>query len=242
MQNYFNYFTEIEERFQARRGSLLMLSTLDWALIDTWREAGLPLEIVLRGIDEAFDHHDAKLARAKTKVRKINGLAWCSQAVMESAQRAAEASLAAPSSTSDSSSAEKPQTGFEHPRLAAFLRASAAQLAAAPLPSPADTIAAEASTRLEALAAELLVSPAADLEALDRSLSVLEEKLVAALLTATPEADLTALREQAARELAPYRGKMGAVQIRQVQAQFLHKRLLESHRLPRLSLFYMGLA
>jgi len=28
--NYFNYFTEIEERFQQRRGSLLLLSTLDW--------------------------------------------------------------------------------------------------------------------------------------------------------------------------------------------------------------------
>ena len=64
MQNYFNYFTEIEERFQQRRGSLLMLSTLDWALIETWREAGIPLEAVLRGIDSAFDKHDAKALRS----------------------------------------------------------------------------------------------------------------------------------------------------------------------------------
>ena len=42
MRNYFNYFTEIEERFQQRRGSLLLLSTIDWALIETWREAGVP--------------------------------------------------------------------------------------------------------------------------------------------------------------------------------------------------------
>ena len=60
MQNYFNYFTEIEERFQQRRGSLLILSTLDWALISTWKEAGIPLEAVLRGIDGALDKHDAK--------------------------------------------------------------------------------------------------------------------------------------------------------------------------------------
>ncbi len=73
-------------------------------------------------------------------------------------------------------------------------------------------------------------------------MSVLEERLVAALLTATPEETLTALREQAARELAPYRGKMQAVQIRQIQQQFLHKRLLEARHLPRLSLFYMSLA
>ena len=64
MQNYFNYFTEIEERFQQRRGSLLMLSTLDWALIETWREAGVPLEAVLRGIDNAFDKHGRQGPRA----------------------------------------------------------------------------------------------------------------------------------------------------------------------------------
>ncbi len=64
MQNYFNYFTEIEQRFQQRRGSLLMLSTLDWALIETWREAGVPLEAVLRGIDNAFDKHNAKGLRS----------------------------------------------------------------------------------------------------------------------------------------------------------------------------------
>lgn len=239
MQNYFNYFTEIEERFQQRRGSLLMLSTLDWALIETWREAGLPLDIVLRGIDDAFDHYDAKLTRAKGRVRRINGLAWCSQAIMESAQRAAEASLAAPPAASETSA--RPESGFEQPRVSAFLRSTAATIAAATLPAPADAIAAEIASRLAALAAEVDAAPA-NLEALDRSLTVLEEKLLAALLTATPETTLTDLREQAARELAPYRGKMQAVQIRQVQQQFLGKRLFEAHHLPRLSLFYMGLA
>ena len=55
MQNYFNYFTEIEEHFQRRRGSLLLLYTIDWALIETWREAGIPLAAVMKGIDAAFD-------------------------------------------------------------------------------------------------------------------------------------------------------------------------------------------
>ena len=238
MQNYFNYFTEIEEHFQARRGSLLMLSTLDWALIETWREAGLPLDIVLRGIDDAFDHYDAKLARAKGRVRRINGLAWCSQAVMECAQRAAQASLAAPPPNTPSTSAETPETGFELHRIAAFLRTNAGKIAAATLP---ETIAAETATRLQTLAQELESGVPANLEDLDRTLSILEEKLLAAMFTTTSETDLTALREQAARELAPYRGKMQAVQIRQVQQQFLGKRLFEAHGLPRLSLFYMGL-
>src|ERR1700747_637432 len=95
MQNYFNYFTEIEERFQQRRGSLLMLSTLDWALIETWREAGIPLEAVLRGIDSAFDRYDARSLRSSGRLRKVNGLAWCAQSVMEATQQAMEASIGA---------------------------------------------------------------------------------------------------------------------------------------------------
>ena len=64
--------------------------------------------------------------------------------------------------------------------------------------------------------------------------------MFAALLTSTPESELVTFREQAARELAPYRGKMQAVQIKQIQQQFLQKKLLEANKLPRLSLFYMS--
>ena len=234
MQNYFNYFTEIEERFQQRRGSLLMLSTLDWALIETWREAGVPLEAVLRGIDSAFDKHDARLARASTRTRKVNGLAWCAQAVMEAVEQAKEAAIG----TSPTSSPPKQDSGFETVRIARYLTANAAKVASTKLPPPADTTSAEIATRLHELAGSL--QPTGSLEDLDRTLCVFEEKLFAALLTASTEASLVELRAQAARELAPYRGKMQAVQIKQVQQQFLQKKLLELYTLPRLSLFYMG--
>jgi hypothetical protein len=226
--NYFNYFTEIETRFQQRRGSILMLSTIDWALIETWREAGVPLEAVLRGIDNAFDKHDAQALRATRRTRKVNGLAWCAQAVLEAVEQSKEASIGAQSSTT-----EPRESGFEMARIMSYLEANAVRLAAANLPAAGKTAA-----RLRELAATLDTSPQ-HLEDLDRTLTVLEEKLFAALLTATPEAQLIAFREQATRELAPYRGKMQAVQIKQVQQQFLQKRLLESHSLPRLSLFYM---
>ena len=227
--NYFNYFTEIETRFQQRRGSILMLSTLDWALIETWREAGVPLEAVLRGIDSAFDKHDAQALRAgRRRTRKVNGLAWCAQAVLEAVEQAREAAVGA-----GPSAPEPRESGFETARIACYLEANAARLTTANLPAATETAA-----RLRELAASTGHEPLS-LEQLDRTLTVLEEKLFAALLTAIPEAQLVALREQAARELAPYRGKMQAVQIKQVQQQFLQKRLLESHSLPRLSLFYM---
>src|SRR3977135_198352 len=121
MQNYFNYFTEIEERFQQRRGSLLMLSTLDWALIETWREAGVPLEAVLRGIDNAFDKHDAKAMRSPGRVRKGNGLAWCAQSVMAAVEQAMEASIGA----APGAGAEAAESGFEADRVGIYLEENA---------------------------------------------------------------------------------------------------------------------
>ncbi len=233
MRNYFNYFTETEERFQKRRGSLLLLSTLDWALIETWREAGVPLEAVLRGIDAAFDKYEARQQRGR--MRRINGLAWCAQAVMEAAEEVREAAAG----TSAEALAAATETGFERERIAAHLESAVAAFEASEI-APEAT--AATATRLRELAAEVRAEAAAplDAESLERTLTVLEEKLLAALTAAVPEELLVSLKEQAARELAPYRSRMGAVQLRQVERQFVQKRLLVHYNLPRLSLFYMS--
>lgn len=235
MQNYFNYFTDIEERFQRRRGSLLMLSTLDWALIESWREAAVPLAAVLRGIDAAFDKYDAR--KARVRVRRINGLAWCAQEVMQAVEDMKEASVGA----SPQAKASEVAPGLEGERIGGHLQDCAKYLRAAPLTGIALQIAAETAARLEELATEASTGQP-ELEALERNLSVMEEKLFAALISTTPEAGLLAMREQAAAELAPYRGRMKALQIRQIEQQFLHKRLFEHWKLPRFSLFYMSQA
>jgi hypothetical protein len=90
------------------------------------------------------------------------------------------------------------------------------------------------------MAAELEAkSSTSRLEDLERKLTVLEEKLFAVLLAAIPDDDAVTVRAQADRDLAPYRSKMPAAQIEQLQKQYAHKKLLEKHGLPRLSLFYM---
>ncbi len=241
MRNYFNYFTEIEERFQRRRGSILLLSTLDWALIETWQEAGIPLDAALRGIDAAFDKYEQRQKRSR--MRRINGLAWCAQAVMEAAEEMREASAGTTSSVATST-----DTGFEHERIASHLETAASALEASTV--AAEMCAATAS-RLRELAAEVRATDATsgaigkshasiDLESLERTLTVFEEKLFATLTAAAPEELLVGLKEHAARELAPYRSRMGAVQLRQVEHQFVQKQLLAHYNLPRLSLFYMS--
>ncbi|MDR3773037.1 MAG: hypothetical protein P4L26_06790 [Terracidiphilus sp.] len=242
MLNYFNYFTEIEERFQQRRGALLLLSTLDWALIETWREAGIPLEAALRGVDAAFDKYEAR--QRKARMRRINGLAWCAQAVMEAAEELREAAAGTAAPKSDA--AEARESGFEHQRVAAHLEAAATALDAATVAPEACT---STATRLRELAAAVRgdtnasaqdKEAAKDLESLERTLTVLEGKLFTALNAAAPEDLLVRLKEHADRELAPYRSRMAAAQIRQVKQQFEQKQLLVHYNLPRLSLFYMS--
>jgi hypothetical protein len=235
VRNYFNYFTEIEERFQQRRGTILLLSTLDWALIETWREAGIPLDAALRGIDAAFDKYEAR--QKKGRMRRINGLAWCGQAVMQAAEELREAS--AGTAPSDTPSRE---SGFEPGRVAAHLEAAAAALDAADV---APQACAATALRLREIAADVrstVPQPAAvvDMESLERTLTVLEEKLFDAIRVAAPEGLIVKIAEHADRELAPYRSRMGAVQLRQVKQQFERKQLLVNYRLPRLSLFYMS--
>lgn len=211
-----------------------MLSTLDWALIETWREAGVPLEAVLRGIDAAFDKYDAR--KSKTRVRRVNGLGYCTQEVMAAVEGMKEASTGSVAAHSDA-----PVPGFEQERIAAHLDLCAQQLRIAPVNDICTGAVTDLGLRLVSLAEEVR-STEPRLEDLERTLTVIEEKMFAVLLATATEVEITSLREQAARELAPYRSRMQAAQIRQVEQQFLHKKLLGKYRLPRLSLFYMSQA
>ena len=232
MENYFNYFTEIEEHFQRRRGGGLLLSTLDWALIETWKDAGIPLEGVLRGIDGAFERYEKRPSK-----RKVNSLAYCAQEVLAAAEEMKEAAVGVVG--------EKPKpAGFQTGEIVSFLRRNADQIVSAKLPErpgvSASVLARETAGTLRTLASEMEDPKAAHrLEDLERRLTVMEEKLFAALLAGTPDDEVVTVRAEADRELTPYRRKMPAAQIDQLQKQYIHKRLLEKYGLPRLSLFYM---
>jgi hypothetical protein len=214
--NYFNYFTEIEEHFQRARGTgLFLLSPLDWALIETWKNAGVPLEAVLRGIDAAFE----KWRGRKVKTQMVNSLAFCAQAVLSEAQIMAGAA--------------RPRRETAPPFTIEELRGYLARNASS-LPEPYEEIAA--SLRKLAAEAELHY---ADLESLEQRLTVLEEKMIAAARASRTEEQLLESRRELDRQLRPYRGKMTADQLAMLEKQYLERNLLEKAGLPRLSLFYM---
>ena len=228
METYFNYFTEIEEHFQCRRGTMLLLSPLDWALMETWKDAGIPVEAVLRGIDSTFE----KWERRPARFRKVNGLAYCAQEVLASAQELEETAVGAPVR-------QKREAGLDQVAVVEFLNRNAEQLQRAQLLASAQTLAKETAATLHDLAESLAMGVPVQMEDLERRLTVAEEKLFAALLAETPDEDLLQVRTQADRDLAPYRRKMSAPQIEQLHRQYVHKRLLDQYHVPRLSLFYM---
>jgi len=235
VENYFNYFTEIEEHYLRRRRTHLLVSPVDWALIEVWKNEGVPLAAVLRGIDDAFDKYDER----RSKSKKINSLTYCSQAVLTAAEDMKEAAVGA---SGEQQARREP--GFDAGQIAAFLRANAGRLEKAKLPERAGfataTLAREQTGSLRAMADAIESSGTLPrLEDLERRLTVLEEKLFAVLMAATPDEDLVKVRAEADRDIAPYRRNMSAAQVEQLHKQYVRKRLLERCGVPRLSLFYM---
>jgi hypothetical protein len=230
LENYFNYFTEIEHRYQKRRGTGLLLSTVDWALIETWKDAGIPLEAVLRGIDETFDKYEKRPAKPK----KINSLTYCSQEVLSAAEEMKEAAVGAATTKPGGA------PGLEQQQIVNYLAKNAGLLRAVKEPEQVAKVAAECASAIDEVAAEISSkSEIGRLEDVERRMTVLEEKLLAALTVTAEESRLVQLRAEAEREIAPYRSKMPGPQIQQLIKQFVHKRLFEQAKMPRLSLFYM---
>ena len=236
--NYFNYFTEIEEYFWKKRGAHLLVSPLDWAIMEAWQKAGVPLEAVLKGIDRAMESYSRSRRGAG---KPLKSLAYCTDAVLEAAEEQLEASAGkAPASK------RLPQKeSFSRQELRKYFEQNVAKIKQATengqrLPPGVAGLLAEIAKSLEA-AAVLLDEPGAlDLEDLERRLTVLDEKTQALLTSHAPEELMLKIRRELDGQLATYRRKMKANQLTLVEKQYLQKRLLAEFGLPRLSLFYLS--
>lgn len=251
--NYFNYFTEIEEHFWRKRGAHILVSPLDWAIVETWQKAGIPVEAVLAGIDAAFESYAR--SRRGAAGRPLKSLAYCVDAVLEAAEQHAEAAAGKGPQAGDAPA--KRGAGaepFSRQELRAYFERNAARLAQAAETLPANMAQAaarcrETARRLTELAATVgteapslqagAATGALDLEDLERRLTVLEEKLAAAVLASADERAMLETRREMDRALQPYRRRMKAEQLAQLERQYVQKRLFEQYGIPRLSLFYL---
>ncbi len=236
MENYFNYFTEIEEHFQQCRQTKTLLSPLDWALIESWKEQDFPLPAVLAGIERAFE----KFKTRPRKYQRVNSLAYCAQEVYRAVEEAR-------TNEAQTGTRREAQTSAAFPadELVSFLRRNAQAIERASGRAVAernqvlaDDLAGVAATLVGAAAQEA-AKPDDDMQDLEQKLTALEDKLNAALTRASSVELLAKFRQEVERMLVPYRRKMSAAQIEPLERQFLKKRLLEHYEIPRLSLFYL---
>lgn len=235
--NYFNYFTEIEEYFWKKRGAHLLVSPLDWAIMETWQKAGVPLEAALKGIDRAFESYQRSRRSAG---KPLKSLAYCTDAVLEAAEEQQEASAGA-----QSKHHSEPREPFARPELRAYFQKNAELLRLAA--DRQEAAQAELATFLRETgdkvtsAETLLDAPGMlDMEDLERRLTILDEKIHAVLLTHASEELMLRIRREVDSHLAAYRRKMKAEQLALVEKQYSQKRLLDEYQLPRLSLYYLS--
>lgn len=235
--NYFNYFTEIEEHFWRKRGAHLLVSPLDWAVVETWQRSAIPLEAVLRGIDRSFESYGR--SRGGISGRPLKSLVYCVDAVLEAASEMQESAAGAGPKTEKRApepfSSEEIQRFLEECRKALLTSAEKQR----PLSPHLARQLQEVASEIPAIQSAVESAARLDLEDIERRLTVLEDKLTAALTVAVDNSTMLAIRRDMDRALSPYRRKLSPDQIASIERQYLQKRLFESYGLTRLSLYYV---
>lgn len=238
--SYFNYFTEIEQEFVKRRGSHMLVSPLDWALIENWKQRGIPLHIVLRGITSAFDGYDARAHRG----RRVNSLFFCRQEVeaMFLEYSAAHVGSNANDGENASSTADS-ASPFSAATVIAYLKESDDALERLRERHSPDSILHEtlvrATERLTGILGDLERSGMRDPEGLETDLMMIEEVILDGLKAQTSEERLAELRKEGKQQLRAYKQTMEREVYEQTLGSFIARRLREEYRVPRLSLFYL---
>jgi hypothetical protein len=238
--NYFNYFTEVEDAFVRRRGKHLFLSPIDWALMETWKEQGIPLHIVLRGVERAFDSYEKK-----PRKRSVKSLLYCQEEVEAQYAEWLESRVGANSASVAESQPDADKTPFTSAAISEHLRncrKSLNDLVQRRKLAGSDELTEtleRADSLLQSLETDLAMSATLDTRKLEDSLTGLERMLNQVLLSSLPSTDLEKAKAEIKAQLKSYKRQMEASAYQQTFDNLLLKRLREQLGIPRLSLFYL---
>ena len=245
--NYFNYFTEVEDTFVRRRGKHVLLSPLDWALIESWKEKGVPLHIALNGIERSFDSYEAK-----PRKRSVKSLLYCQEEVEAQYAEWLESQVGAQAEESSNGDKAKHRTAEDEARLPfpradilEYLHNARTQLLKIceqrkrVRPGDLCDTLTRAAAHLERLEKDFARARRPQAEQLETSLTNLEKMLNEALRSNAKAEELATARAATEAQLQPYRTRMERATYEQTFDNLLLKRLRDEYELPRLSLFYL---
>jgi len=238
--NYFNYFTEIEDAFVRRRGKHLLVSPMDWALIESWKEMNVPLHVALRGIEKAFDSWESK-----PRKRSIKSLLYCQEEIEAQFAEWRESRVGASEESEPEGTENGERLPFSRDAILEHLKRGRSQLAEARgrqtenVADDFDDALWRADALLQALEEELTTASTPNAQRLEQSLTGLERMLADTLRLVIDSAELASYEREVKDQLKPYRKHMEKSVYDQTLDNLLLKRLRERYGIPRLSLFYL---
>jgi hypothetical protein len=235
--NYFSYFSEIEDTFIRRRGKHLMLSPIDWALIESWKERGVPLHVALRAIEHAFDSYEAKKHK-----RAVKTLLYCQEEVEAQYAEWLESRVGS-HDDNDSPEADDRKSPFSRDIVLAHLEKSHRDLDSVAAAGNSEDDLAEAFKRaanlLTAIREEYANAARPDTRKLEESLSGIDRMFDDAIRNSVSTSDLTRFETEIDAQVKPYKRHMEKEVFAQTRENLLKKRLREHFGVPRLSLFFL---
>ncbi len=244
--NHYNYFTEVEEHFVRRRGKHLFVSPMDWSLIATWRDSGVPLHVALRGIDRAMDGF---FARQPLRDSRIGSLFYCHSAVMEEYARYLESHVGEAQPVGDAVRAPQDPSAGQHTgapdktAILEFLDARILEIKGLSGKLPVSEGVREGIPRLVARLEEIRRTVATgsqvDCEALDRDLGILDGTLIGELKAALTADQIAAWEQEARQELKIYRKKLPKATYDKILSNFMRTKIHRHFAVGELSLFHM---
>ncbi len=224
LDNYFNYFTEVEEYFVRKRGKNLLVSPLDWGLIELWRDSGIPLHIVLRGIERSFESTQSR------RKRSPNTLFYCHPAILEAFDEYNQAMIGA----SQESREEETAPDGDPSQMEAVL--NFLQEVETALKGHPSEVAQRSSERVAALRAEVSSAQSVDYRELDRDLVQTGVALSEFLQKEMGSESLKELRAEVRKEMKIYRKRLAKEMYQRMEKNYLDRKILSLHGLPEFSL------
>ena len=225
MSNYFNYFTEVEEYFARKRGKNLLIAPLDWYLVELWRDSGISLHIVLRGIERSFE------SAAKRQKSTPNTLFYCHQAILEAHEEYQKAMVGAAETEDPESAPSISEEAAQREAVRNYLGDLESRLQKA-----TNEAFERAARRVSALRAEMSETQSIRYQELDRDLAEIGSMLAAALKEALDREKAREIASEVKKELRIYKKRLSKEMYQRLEDNYLDRRILALHDLPDFNL------
>jgi hypothetical protein len=225
LNNYFNYFTEVEEYFVRKRGKNLLISPLDWCLVELWRDSGIPLHIVLRGIERSFE------SAARRQKSSPNTLFYCHQAILEAYQEYQNAMVGASEDQESESVAEVSEETARREAVLGYLEDLEKRLQ-----GQQEEGFQRAGQRIAALRSEVSVSQPISYQEIDRDLAEIGSMLASTLKEDMGRERARELGSDVKKELKIYRKRLSKEMYQRLEGNYLDRQILSLYDLPEFNL------